>query len=94
MVSIEFDKETEKDVFRLVTTSKEVSLKIVVTLEAMEVVFFFYVNIMMMKKRPLRKLWSWGIDRDSFFFTGELSFDTLETINLIILRINSIILSY
>ena len=40
MVSIEFDKETEKDVFRLVTTSKEVSLKIVVTLEAMEVVFF------------------------------------------------------
>ena len=57
MVSIEFDKETEKDVFRLVTTSKEVSLKIVVTLEAMEVVFF-YVNIMMMKKRPLRKLWS------------------------------------
>ena len=57
MVSIEFDKETEEDVFRLVTTSKEVSLKIVVTLEAMEVVFF-YVNIMMMKKRPLRKLWS------------------------------------
>ena len=57
MVSIEFDKETEKDVFRLVTMSKEVSLKIVVTLEAMEVVFF-YVNIMMMKKRPLRKLWS------------------------------------
>ena len=52
MVSIEFDKETEEDVFRLVTTSKEVSLKIVVTLEAMEVVFF-YVNIMMMKKRPL-----------------------------------------
>ena len=40
MVSIEFDKETEKDVFRLVTMSKEVSLKIVVTLEAMEVVFF------------------------------------------------------
>ena len=40
MVSIEFDKETEKDVFSLVTTSKEVSLKIVVTLEAMEVVFF------------------------------------------------------
>ena len=58
MVSIEFDKETEKDVFRLVTMSKEVSLKIVVTLEAMEVVFFFYVNVMMMKKRPLRKLWS------------------------------------
>ena len=57
MVSIEFGKETEKDVFRLVTMSKEVSLKIVVTLEAMEVVFF-YVNIMMMKKRPLRKLWS------------------------------------
>ena len=57
MVNIEFDKETEKDVFRLVTMSKEVSLKIVVTLEAMEVVFF-YVNIMMMKKRPLRKLWS------------------------------------
>ena len=57
MVSIEFDKETEEDVFRLVTMSKEVSLKIVVTLEAMEVVFF-YVNIMMMKKRPLRKLWS------------------------------------
>ena len=57
MVSIEFDKETEKDVFRLVTMSKEVSLKIVVTLEAMEVVFF-YVNVMMMKKRPLRKLWS------------------------------------
>ena len=55
MVSIEFDKETEEDVFRLVTMSKEVSLKIVVTLEAMEVVFF-YVNIMMMKKRPLRKL--------------------------------------
>ena len=52
MVSIEFDKETEEDLFRLVTTSKEVSLKIVVTLEAMEVVFF-YVNIMMMKKRPL-----------------------------------------
>ena len=41
MVSIEFDKETEEDVFRLVTMSKEVSLKIVVTLEAMEVVFFF-----------------------------------------------------
>ena len=57
MVSVEFDKETEKDVFRLVTMSKEVSLKIVVTLEAMEVVFF-YVNVMMMKKRPLRKLWS------------------------------------
>ena len=57
MVSFEFDKETEKDVFRLVTMSKEVSLKIVVTLEAMEVVFF-YVNVMMMKKRPLRKLWS------------------------------------
>ena len=57
MVSIEFDKKTDKDVFRLVTMSKEVSLKIVVTLEAMEVVFF-YVNIMMMKKRPLRKLWS------------------------------------
>ena len=58
MVSIEFDKETEKDVSRLVTMSKEVSLKSVVTLEAMEVVFFFYVNVMMMKKRPLRKLWS------------------------------------
>ena len=34
MVSIEFDKEIEKDVFRLVTMSKEV-------FEAMEVVFFF-----------------------------------------------------
>ena len=57
MVSIEFDKETEKDVFRLVTTSEEVSLKIVVTLEAMEVVFFLREHHDD-EKEAVRKLWS------------------------------------
>ena len=69
MVSIEFDKETEKDVFRLVTMSKEVSLKIVVTLEAMEVVFF-YVNIMMMKKRPLESFGHEALTEIHFLYWG------------------------
>ena len=69
MVSIEFDKETEKDVFRLVTMSKEVSLKIVVTLEAMEVVFF-YVNIMMMKKRPLESFGHEVLTEIHFLYWG------------------------
>ena len=69
MVSIEFDKETEEDVFRLVTMSKEVSLKIVVTLEAMEVVFF-YVNIMMMKKRPLESFGHEALTEIHFFLLG------------------------
>ena len=58
MVSIEFDKETEKDVFRLFTMSKEVSLKIVVTLEAMKVVFFFLREHHDDEKEAFRKLWS------------------------------------
>ena len=58
MVSIEFDKETEEDVFRLVTMSKEVSFKIVVTLEAMEVVFFFLREHHDDEKEAVRKLWS------------------------------------
>ena len=70
MVSIEFDKETEEDVFRLVTMSKEVSLKIVVTLEAMEVVFFFYVNIMMMKKRPLESFGHEALTEIHFLYWG------------------------
>ena len=57
MVSIEFDKETEKDVFRLFTMSKEVSLKIVVTLEAMKVVFFLREHHDD-EKEAFRKLWS------------------------------------
>ena len=69
MVSIEFDKETEKDVFRLVTMSKEVSLKIVVTLEAMEVVFF-YVNVMMMKKRPLESFGHEALTEIHFLYWG------------------------
>ena len=69
MVSIEFDKETEKDVFRLVTMSKEVSLKIVVTLEAMEV-GFFYVNVMMMKKRPLESFGHEALTEIHFFLLG------------------------
>ena len=69
MVSIEFDKEIEKDVFRLVTMSKEVSLKIVVTLEAMEVVFF-YVNIMKMKKRLLESFDHEALTEIRFLYWG------------------------
>ena len=49
--------------------SKEVSLKIVVTLEAMEVVFF-YVNIMMMKKRPLESFGHEALTEIHFLYWG------------------------
>ena len=67
MVSIEFDKETEKDVFRLVTMSKEVSLLLHLKLWRL---FFFYVNIMMMKRRPLESFGHEALTEIHFLYWG------------------------